>query len=268
VGALLSDPRASYDVLAPYYERFTDGYRHDKWLPQLDALCRDHGLTGTHVLDVACGTGRSLRPLLSMGYSAVGCDVSSAMLAEAELRAPGVPFHLADMRSLPPLGRFDWITCLNDAVNYLMSRADLERALRSMRRLLKPDGLLVFDVNTLREHRDGFASTFVVQDESVFLCWEGRGCTDADGYPGHADIAIFGRAGDLWQRALSRHTQRWWSSADVARSAAAAGLEVIAVRGQLPGASIQRSASEERHAKFVYVLAPRREPGDHGEVSA
>jgi SAM-dependent methyltransferase len=257
VSTATMDVRASYDALAPYYEKFTHAYRHDEWLGQLEALARAYGLSGGRALDVACGTGRSLRPLLSMGYAVVGCDISTAMLAEAARRAPGVPYHVADMRALPALGQFDLITCLNDALNYLMSRDDLERALTSMRRLLAPDGVLVFDVNTLREHREGFSSTFVVEDDSVFLCWQGRGCAATEGYPGHADIAIFSRDRRLWRHALSRHEQRWWSHADFTAVADTAGLELLTVRGQLPGAAIQRSASEERDTKLVYLLTPR-----------
>ena len=41
---------------------------------------------------------------------------------------------VADMRELPVFGEFDLVFCLDDAVNYLLSGDELERALSGMRR--------------------------------------------------------------------------------------------------------------------------------------
>jgi SAM-dependent methyltransferase len=71
------------------------------------------------VLDVACGTGKSFRPLLRRGYEVTGCDISPPMLEQAPAGAPGVRLVPADMRALPDLGAFDLVTCLDDALNYL-----------------------------------------------------------------------------------------------------------------------------------------------------
>jgi hypothetical protein len=55
------------------------------------------------------------------GYDGAGCDVSADMLSVAHATLPEVPLHRADMRSLPRrIGVFDWITCLDDALNYLL----------------------------------------------------------------------------------------------------------------------------------------------------
>ena len=259
----------SYNTLAPHYEAFARDYEHDRWLSELDSLVRSHSLIGRKVLDVACGTGRSLRPLLAMGYDVIGCDVSPRMLEEARRQSPGVRLHLADVRELPFLGRFDWITCLNDVVNYMLTARDLQMALQSMGRLLGPKGLLTFDVNSLREHRDGFASTFVVEDENSFICWEGKGCDDMPGEPGVADITLFSRHGDVWHRRLSRHRQRWWATAELGDAATAAGLEVVAVRGQLPGALIQHSppTGEGEFTKLVFVVRRKEARPRHEEVN-
>jgi SAM-dependent methyltransferase len=113
----------------------------DVWLERLEALARTHGLSGRRVLDVGCGTDKSLLPLIRRGYDGAGCDLSPDMLSRVRSALPAVPLHRADMRALPrSIGVFDWITCLDDALNYLLGDDDLARALSSMARLLCAGG--------------------------------------------------------------------------------------------------------------------------------
>ena len=181
----------AYATLAPYYDEFTRHHQHDVWLERLEALARAHGLGGRRVLDVGCGTGKSLLPLVRRGYDGAGCDVSTAMLARARAALPKAPLYRADMRALPrSIGTFDGITCLYDALNYLLGDEDLCRALASMARLLRAGGLLTFDLNSLSAHREGFDATWVVEEPGLFLCWAGRGCGPDPGEPGSADIPL------------------------------------------------------------------------------
>src|ERR1051325_6863301 len=145
----------AYDVLAPAYDLLTEGYAYGPWLTAIDALAREHGLAGRRALDVACGTGKSLAALLDLGYDAIGCDGSAGMAAIAVAKLSGrTVVHVADMCSLPVYGRFDLVTCLDDAVNHLPSADDVVAALRAMAANLVPGGLLAFDVNTLSAYRD------------------------------------------------------------------------------------------------------------------
>jgi ubiquinone/menaquinone biosynthesis C-methylase UbiE len=98
VGWVPAAPRA-YAALAPHYDKFTRHHRHDVWLERLEALARTHGLSGRRVLDVGCGTGKSLLPLLRRGYDGAGCDVSADMLSVARAALPEVPLHRADHRT-------------------------------------------------------------------------------------------------------------------------------------------------------------------------
>jgi ubiquinone/menaquinone biosynthesis C-methylase UbiE len=133
----------AYDLLASAYDLLTGGYAYDRWITALEQLARRHGLTGTRVLDVACGTGHSLLPWLDRGYVAVGVDVSAGMVARARAKAGGrADVHVGDMRALPAgLGPFDLVTCLGDGLNHLMEVEDVTAALREMHRVLVPGGL-------------------------------------------------------------------------------------------------------------------------------
>ena len=100
---------------------------------------------GMQVLDVACGTGEpaiSIALLLKGTGLVVGTDISSAPLKIAAQRARerglgNTRFQQADVHSLPFAdGSFDRVTCRLG----IMFFSDLARALREMRRVLKPDG--------------------------------------------------------------------------------------------------------------------------------
>lgn len=250
-----TDTREAYDRLAPAYDALTADYCHGRWLDALEALALRHGLRGRRLLDVACGTGKSFEPMLAKGYEVVGCDISEAMLARAAERAPHVRLLRADMRSLGRLGEFDLVTCLDDGLNYLLEREDLERALSSLRRNLAPDGIAVWDVNTLAMYRTSFAGDRLLERDGVFLAW--RGDTSAQlaaGDPASVTVELFSPARDgLWERASSVHRQRHWPRHAVHAAAARARLRILAVHGQNPGALIDDFLDESVHTKAVYL---------------
>src|SRR5437764_12629051 len=80
-----NDPTAleAYERLAPVYDLLTAGYDHPTWLDSLEALAIEHGLRGSRLLDLACGTGKSFLPMLARGYSVSACDVSPALVQPA-----------------------------------------------------------------------------------------------------------------------------------------------------------------------------------------
>jgi SAM-dependent methyltransferase len=252
--------RDAYGPLAGVYDLFTAHHRHDLWLARLEALAREHGLRGRRALDVVCGTGKSFLPLARRGYRVTACDISPEMLAQARRVAPaGVRLVEADMRELPDLGRFDLVTCLDDAVNYLLGDEDLTRALRSMAGAVAVGGVLIFDTNTLATYASDYTRAHVVEGADVFVCWRGQGVEE--GRDGErracATIEIFRATGDgLWVREQSVHRQRHRDRAEVERALRDAGLRCVAVLGQRTGAVIEDRLDEAVHTKALYVARP------------
>src|SRR5437763_493918 len=123
-----SPTAAGYDCLAPFYDRFTADYAYEAWIDAIEAQAIALGLRGWRALDLACGTGKSTLPLLERGYAVKACDISEGMVREARGKRPerADVFSVADMRDLPDLGQFDFVLCLDDAINYLLSDAELE----------------------------------------------------------------------------------------------------------------------------------------------
>ncbi len=243
----------AYERLAPVYDRFTDSYDHDGWVDRLEELARRHGLRGRRLLDVACGTGKSFVPLARRGYDVWACDLSPAMVALARHATKAVAparVIVADMRQLPELGAFDLVTCLDDAVNYLLDDDELLAAFTGVARLLAPGGLYLFDANSLSTYRDGFTSRATFERPLADAIW--RGETTGPIAPGaicSASIEIGGGP----RAAVSRHVQRHHPQATIRALLASAGLDCRAVLGQSPGGVLHEDADEEAHTKLVYV---------------
>src|SRR5688572_1518996 len=102
---------------------------------------------GQPALDLACGTGRLLLPLLAEGLDVEGADVSADMLAwctRLAERAGVTPrLHQQAMHELDLPGRYGTIY-ICDSFGIGGSRPNDLEALRRVRRHLRPDGALVF----------------------------------------------------------------------------------------------------------------------------
>ena len=92
---------------------------------------------GTKVLDVCCGTGDLALAAERAGARVTGVDFSPAMLARARRKSTSVEWVEGDVLALPFAdGAFDAVT-----VGFGMRNvADLELALRELRRVLRPGG--------------------------------------------------------------------------------------------------------------------------------
>lgn len=251
----------AYEGLAAHYDEFTAGYDYETWLTNLEGLALEHGLTGRRLLDVACGTGKSFEPMARRGYRVAACDLSPAMVERARARAPaGTALCVADMRELPLLGEFDLITCLDDSLNYALSREELEASIAGMAANLGPGGLLAFDLNSLGTYRRLFGRDSTGEARGRVFCW--RGTPSGDPRPGDrfsAVIDVFADEGHgRWRRSQTVHRQRHHPRAEVVEGLGLAGLELVAERGQARGARLEGAPDEERHLKRVYLATRRR----------
>jgi len=247
---------AAYETLAPFYDGFTAAYRHDVWLERVEEVVRALGLRGSRLLDVACGTGKSFAPMLERGWDVTACDLSPAMVERARRRHPAGAFRVfvADMRELPPCGPFDLVTCLDDAVNYLLEPEDLGAALRSIAGVLRPGGMVVFDCNSLLTYSTTFAGEFEVDGGDAPLRWRGEAGGRAES--GGLFSAVIDGGGD--HDLLSRHVQRHHPPPVIERLLREAGLELLESYGQLTGARLVQPVDEDEHPKLLYVARSAR----------
>jgi SAM-dependent methyltransferase len=106
------------------------------------------------ILELGCGTGRLLLPLVRAGYHVMGVDLSTSMLTRCRDRLAKLPDSAraraelieGDFRHLTLRRRFSLIVCPFNAFMHLYERPDIERFLAVVKRHLQPGGLFAFDV--------------------------------------------------------------------------------------------------------------------------
>jgi SAM-dependent methyltransferase len=256
--------REAYDAFAAHYDAFTAHHDYARWTATLEGFAREQGLAGRRLLDVACGTGKSFLPFLERGYEVTACDVSPAMLRRAAAKAGDrVRLEAHDARALPRLGEFDLVCCLDDGVNYQLSREELTATLAGLRRNLAPGGVALFDANSLHAYRTFFASTTVMALPDLVLVWEGH-ATRAFAAGDRADAtleALEHRGDGTWSRRSSIHHQRHHPRAVVQAAMRRAGLRCVAVHGMRLDGQTTDGFHETRNSKAVYIARHRTEPG-------
>lgn len=96
---------------------------------------------GAHVLDVGCGTGEYVRRVQELGLVGSGIEPAEAMRKVAIEKNPGSTIVDGVATKLPfPDTSFDLVICI-EVLRYL-HRGDGRVALREMRRVLRPGGIL------------------------------------------------------------------------------------------------------------------------------
>ena len=254
----------TYEAMAPVYDDFTAHHEYDLWIADLLKLLERRGLQGKRLLDVGCGTGKSFLEMLPRGWQVTACDISPAMLELARAKVgDSVELAVADMLELPRFGEFDLVWALDDAINYLLSPEELERALTGMRANLAPTGLLLFDVNALLAYRTFFAETEIVERDGRRLVW--KGLAPADVEPGsicesRLEVASgegYGSGDEPGGGAPALvHRQRHFPEAEVLAALRGAGLEPLDVYGHGLDGIPRQPLDESIHTKAIYVARP------------
>jgi SAM-dependent methyltransferase len=104
------------------------------------------------VLDLGCGTGLLAVTLATLGHQVLGVDPSAAMLRIAQQRSdmPNLSWRCGDARHLALDRRFDRVIATGHIFQVFLDEADQLGFLRTARRHLAEDGLLIFDTRNPR----------------------------------------------------------------------------------------------------------------------
>jgi SAM-dependent methyltransferase len=146
--------RQSYDAVA---ENYAAGFRDELAGKPLDrallTALLEHAGPGGRVADLGCGPGHVAAWLAGRGATAVGVDLSAAMVAVGRRDFPGVEFREGDLLDVPAAdGEFDAAVALYSVIH--LRPAELGRAFGEVRRVLRPGGLILvsFHIGTEVRH--------------------------------------------------------------------------------------------------------------------
>jgi len=137
-----------FSQLSKVYDEIMADIDYDLWTKFIFKQLAKHGWQGSSILDLGCGTGNSLVPLLDKKFRLAGLDASAEMLAIAKEKCPSVDLHQADFRDFELEENFDLIISVFDSLNNLLSQSDFLLCLQQMHKHLNDGGYVFFDANT------------------------------------------------------------------------------------------------------------------------
>lgn len=97
----------------------------------------------TKVLDVGCGDGYGTSKLHKLGHRVTGIDISDEMIAKARASTENIPFLTADVSKIPMEDESFGAVM---SINVLEWVEVPELALRELKRVLKPNGILCIGI--------------------------------------------------------------------------------------------------------------------------
>jgi SAM-dependent methyltransferase len=115
-------------------------------------LFDEHLKPGMAILDLGVGGGRTTAYLSSIAARYVGVDYASEMIAACRKKFPHLEFEVGDAADLTRFSSssFDAVVMAFNGMDYVIPDEMRFRALREIRRLLKPEGILIFSSHNPR----------------------------------------------------------------------------------------------------------------------
>ena len=162
-----------YDDMATQYEKLFLDWQSTTRVQAviLDGIFNDNGLDrNAHVLDCACGIGTQSIGLAALGYQVTASDISDGELAEARERAKNngvqIRFEHADFRNLSEAfpEQFDIVIAMDNALPHMLTRTDLESAIKSILGQTREGGIFVAsirDYDSLLEKKPSYSTPYI-----------------------------------------------------------------------------------------------------------
>ncbi|MCX7785206.1 MAG: class I SAM-dependent methyltransferase [candidate division WOR-3 bacterium] len=167
-----------FSQFAPYYDQFMLRYvNYRAWVDYIIKIFKHFQIQPKTILDLACGTGIPSILLAQKGYRIIAIDNSQPMLAifqnKVQTKNYDIKIINADMRNFVVSEKVDVAISLYDSINYLLTESDLQLCFHCVAKTLKPDGLFVFDVNTIFCLENFWDNTETIrQVNNIYSVWQ------------------------------------------------------------------------------------------------
>ena len=222
----------AYANLAEWFEELNDDCDYEKWSQYL--ICKLSAFSLQTGLDVGCGGGWFTRAFKKHGYDVTGMDISPQMLDFAQEKAlkEGVrgEYILGDITAKKPQKRFDFVTAINDCINYI-PKNKLGSALKNIYGALSKNGVFLFDISSQRKFEQKIANTVSVDDrEDVTYLSFNR----VNGEEVTMEVTLFVKKGDgLYERKDETHLQYIYTEEEIVSALKSVGFTILQVEGHL-----------------------------------
>jgi len=197
----------------------------------LEVLGRS-GIGSGLVVELGCGTGRTARRLVDVGFDVLGVDASQAMIAAAHEAVPEAEFVVRSFVDvdLPPCRA---VIAVGEVLGYLLDPANtgavLAEFVARVHRALEPGGLLVFDLaGPGRVAGPGPQRSWAAGDDWAVLV---EAEEDREARRLTRSITTFRRQGEGYRRGAEVHRLRLHCVAEVLALLRGAGFRARVLRG-------------------------------------
>jgi SAM-dependent methyltransferase len=225
----LDAAHSDYDSFASVYSRWIGQDFAARVTPVVARLLAEHLRRGADVLDLCCGAGHVAAALIADGYRLTCVDACAGMLAIAGQIAPQASFVLADARDFSLPQRFDAVISTFNSFAHVETN-DLECVFRNVRRVLRDDGLFLFDLTMEEAYRARWRGSFcsVGGDHTCVV----RPAYDPEKKIATNFVTAFERSGDdeTWKRSDFQIVQNCHAREAVESALARAGFPDVQIK--------------------------------------
>ncbi|ACK73819.1 Methyltransferase type 12 (plasmid) [Gloeothece citriformis PCC 7424] len=137
--------RSSYNKLADIYNEIWDQPYDEEVIQLLEKFILRYLPQNAHILDLCCGTGNLIKPLIEKGYQVTGTDISESMLNYARSKVPDTQLILSDARFLNIPPTFHGVISLG-SLNHFLSLEDLKKVFQNVFDSLLENGIFGFNI--------------------------------------------------------------------------------------------------------------------------
>ena len=225
----------AYEVFADYYDKLTGNVEYSKRAQYLLGILKKHNHEAGLTLDLACGTGSLTLELKKAGVDIYGIDASADMLSVALQKASDegeqILYLRQRMQSIDLYGTIDTCFCTLDSINHLTDKKDVQKTFERVSLFMNPQGLFVFDVNTVYKHREVLKdNVFVFDTDEVYCVWQN---TPLQGDVTDISLDFFIPEENNYYRVTENFRERAYTVEELTEMLGEAGFEVEAVYGDM-----------------------------------
>lgn len=223
---------SSYDVFSQFYDSLMNNVDYQKRAEFFRTLLVRYGVKeGATILDLGCGTGNFTCEMAKLGYDMIGTDISPDMLCEARNNMYDNEVEMLllcqSMEELDLFGTVDCAISTLDSINHLESEESVKKAFYNAGLFMNPEGMFIFDVNTVYKHREILGNnTFVYDTDDVFCVWQN---TLNEDNSVNISLDFFEPDGEAYFRSSEDFTERAYEIDDIINWLNAAEFEVLDV---------------------------------------
>lgn len=256
---LRRDGMNAYTNFAMVYDTFMDNVPYEEWAGYLQSLLTEYGTAkGDTIVDLGCGTGSMTELLAASGYDMIGIDNSEDMLSIAANKktesGADILYLLQDMRGIELYGKADAFVSICDSVNYITEPQELVGVFNLVSQYLKPEGVFIFDFNTLYKYRDVIGNRTIAENrEECSFIWDNY-YYEEEGINEY-ELSLFVRADNgecnapIYHKYEETHYQRAYTLEEMKCLVSRAGLKLMSAYD-----AFTREAPTDESERIYFVV--------------